>query len=170
MRLHTLRRRPKINHVYSAICHHSRILLSEYLREYVGKPEYPIPFSLSFSLSRSAGPLPPLYRIWPLIHSVTNSTTNPISSSVSGRPFSIRSHFHIHPRQHVAVVCWAMKTGMPIQRGLLTIIFWEGRWQSGRDEIKGVEADGVDALVLDVLAVLVRQFEAGGEFRFFKSA
>jgi hypothetical protein len=37
-------------------------LLSEYLREYVGKnvekPEYPSPFSLSFSLSGFAAPLP----------------------------------------------------------------------------------------------------------------
>jgi len=39
------------------------MLLSEYLREYVGKnrgkPEYPIPFSLSFSLSEFAAPTCP---------------------------------------------------------------------------------------------------------------
>lgn len=34
--------------------------------------------------------------------------------------------------------------------------------------INGVRFDGVDALVLDVLAILIRQFEAGTEFGFFK--
>jgi len=70
------------------------ILLSEYLREYVGKnmekPEYPIPFSLSFSLSGFSGPLPHSIGSGPPTHPITNSTTNPISSSVSSRTFSIR--------------------------------------------------------------------------------
>ncbi|BBO74635.1 hypothetical protein DSCW_20520 [Desulfosarcina widdelii] len=36
------------------------------------------------------------------------------------------------------------------------------------DEIKGVGSDGVDALALDVLMVLVCQFEPEAEFGFFQ--
>ena len=45
---------------------------------------------------------------------------------------------------------------MPSHRRLLAIIFRKARRQSGRDEINGVGSDGVDALVLNVLTVLVR--------------
>ena len=41
--------------------------------------------------------------------------------------------------------------------------------QPGGDEIDGVGSYGVHALALDVLPVLVRQFEPGPEFGFFKS-
>jgi hypothetical protein len=57
---------------------------------------------------------------------------------------------------------------MPYHRRLLTIIFGKGRCLSGCDEIKGVGADGVDALGMDVLEVLVRQFEARAELGFFQ--
>ena len=42
--------------------------------------------------------------------------------------------------------------------------------QSGRDEIQSVGPDGVDALVLDVAAVLVRQFLSGSEFGVLEGA
>lgn len=57
---------------------------------------------------------------------------------------------------------------MPSHRRLLAIIFGESCCQSGRDEIEGVRTDGVDALGLDVLSVLIRQFEAGSELGFFQ--
>ena len=57
---------------------------------------------------------------------------------------------------------------MPLHRRLFPIIFRE-RWrQSGCDKIDGVGTDGVDTLVLNVLTVLVRQFEEGSEFGFFQ--
>jgi hypothetical protein len=58
---------------------------------------------------------------------------------------------------------------MPSHRPLLAIIFRVRRRQSGRDEIDGVVSDGVDAFGVDVLPILVRQFEAGSEFGFFES-
>lgn len=36
-------------------------------------------------------------------------------------------------------------------------------WESGCDEINGVGVDGVNALALYVLEILVRQFEPGSE-------
>jgi hypothetical protein len=42
--------------------------------------------------------------------------------------------------------------------------FWEHRRQTCGDKIDGVRSDGVDSLVLDVLAIRIRQFEAGSEF------
>ena len=50
---------------------------------------------------------------WSLIHLITRSTTKPISLSLSTLPFSIWYHFFKHPRQHVAVACWAINTGCP---------------------------------------------------------
>lgn len=58
--------------------------------------------------------------------------------------------------------------GVPFHRRLFAIIFGKSRGQSGRDEIEGVEPDGVDAFGVDVLAVLVCQFEPGAEFGFFE--
>ena len=40
----------------------------------------------------------------------------------------------------------------------------------GGDEIYGVGADGTDILVLDILAILVRQFESGTEFGIFNGS
>jgi hypothetical protein len=61
-----------------------KILLSEYLREFVGKnvekPEYPIPFSLSFSLSGFTGPLPHF------IESELRSTPSPTPQQSRIRP------------------------------------------------------------------------------------
>ena len=59
------------------------------------------------------------------------------------------------------------KDRMPFHRSLLAIILRERRRQSDRDEIDGVGPDGIDALVLDVLAILVRQFGAGSKLGFF---
>jgi hypothetical protein len=57
---------------------------------------------------------------------------------------------------------------MPFQRGLLSIIPGKRQRQSGRDEINDVGSNGVDALGMDVLEVLVRQFEARAELGFFQ--
>ena len=57
---------------------------------------------------------------------------------------------------------------MPFHRRLLIIILWERRRQSGSDEINAVGSDGFGVLGLDVLEVLVRQFEPGSEFGFFE--
>jgi len=56
---------------------------------------------------------------------------------------------------------------MPSHRRLFAIIFRESRRQPGCDRINGVDPDGTDVLVLDVLAILVNQFEPGSEFEFF---
>jgi hypothetical protein len=48
------------------------------------------------------------------------------------------------------------KYGMPSHRSLFPIILRERRRQSGGDKIDSMGSDGVDALVLDVEAVLVR--------------
>jgi hypothetical protein len=48
------------------------------------------------------------------------------------------------------------KHRMPSHRSLFAIIFGERRRQSGGDKIDSMGSDGVDALVLDVEAVLVR--------------
>ena len=61
-----------------------------------------------------------------------------------------------------------MITGWPCHRRLLAIILGMRRRQSGRDEINGVGTDGVDALVLDVLVILVCQFEPGSVSGFFQ--
>jgi hypothetical protein len=39
---------------------------------------------------------------------VKHSTINCTSFSFSALPFAIPCHFEIHPRQQVAVACWAM--------------------------------------------------------------
>lgn len=57
---------------------------------------------------------------------------------------------------------------MPSHRSLLPIIFRERWCQSVGNEINGVRSDGVYALVVDVLEVLVSQFESGSEFGFFQ--
>ena len=43
-----------------------------------------------------------------------------------------------------------------LHRSLFPIIFGKRRRQSGGDEIDSVRSDGVDALALDVLTLLVR--------------
>ena len=49
----------------------------------------------------------------PIVHPITNSTTNPNSSSERVLHFSIRYHFYRQPRQQVTVACCAMNTGCP---------------------------------------------------------
>jgi hypothetical protein len=58
-----------------------------------------------------------------------------------------------------------MNTGRPLIGVCFPSFFRKRRRQSGRDEIDGVGADGVDAFGLDILSVLIRQFESGSEFR-----
>ncbi len=57
---------------------------------------------------------------------------------------------------------------MSFHRCLFSIIFRESRRQPGCDEIEGMGSDCVDAFILDVLAVLIRQFESGSEFGFLQ--
>lgn len=56
---------------------------------------------------------------------------------------------------------------MPLHRHLFPIIFQECRRHPGGDEIDCGSADGIDALVRDVMSVLVGQFEAGPDFGIF---
>ena len=55
------------------------------------------------------------------------------------------------------------KDRMTPHRGLLSIIFRINWCQAGCDEIRSMGSDGVDALVTDVMVVLVRQFESGSK-------
>ena len=63
-----------------------------------------------------------------------------------------------------------MKTGCPFTGVCFPSFFGKRRCQSDRDEIKGMGTDGVDALGLDVMVILVRQFESGAEFGFFEGS
>ena len=49
------------------------------------------------------------------IQAMIRSASRRISSSVSSLPRGIWCHFSMHPRQHVAVACWAVNTGCPRQ-------------------------------------------------------
>ena len=49
------------------------------------------------------------------IQAIIRSASRRISSSVSSLPRGIWCHFSMHPRQHVAVACWAVNTGCPRQ-------------------------------------------------------
>jgi hypothetical protein len=57
---------------------------------------------------------------------------------------------------------------MPPHWRLFTIILGMCRRRPCPDEINGVGADGIDALGLDVLWILIRQFETGSESGFFE--
>jgi hypothetical protein len=48
------------------------------------------------------------------------------SASLSALPFSIPCHFDMHPRQQVAVACWAMKTGCPLIGVCLPSFYGQG--------------------------------------------
>ena len=52
---------------------------------------------------------------------------------------------------------------VPFHQSLLSVIIRIRRCQTGCYEIRSMGSDGVDALVTDVLAVLVRQFESGSK-------
>jgi len=55
-----------------------------------------------------------------------NATINRTSFSFIALPFSIPCQFWIHPRQHVAVACWAMNTGCPLIGVCLPSFFGTG--------------------------------------------
>ncbi len=65
------------------------------------------------------------------------------------------------PTCGVCMLC--AENRMSPHRSLLSVIFRIKRCQADYDEIRSMESNGADFFIIDVLAVLVRQFESGSK-------